>query len=58
MGFISDIFDHCALFWVYSLSEGLLSGFSALLVWYHSALFPAIEIKRKGVRDMTKGGKF
>jgi hypothetical protein len=35
-----------------------LSGFSALFVWYHSALFPAIEIKRKGVRDMMKDEKF
>jgi hypothetical protein len=35
-------------FWFYSLSDGLLPGFSTLFAWYHSALFPAIEIKRRG----------
>jgi len=36
--------------WFYSLSDGLLSGFSTLFAWYHSALFPAIEII-KGEKD-------
>jgi hypothetical protein len=43
-------------FWFYSLFDGLLPGYSTLFAWYHSALFPAIEIKRRG-ENMRGSGK-
>jgi hypothetical protein len=46
MGFIPDIFGHCSLFfWLCSVFDRLLPGFLILHAWYHSVLFPAIEIK-------------
>jgi len=44
-------------FWFCSVYEGLLPCFSILFAWYHSALFTAIEIKRRG-GNMRGSGKF